>query len=36
MTASTVWLNGERLGEYKGGYTPFSFELSGYAQLRSR
>jgi beta-galactosidase len=28
MTASTVWLNGVRLGEYKGGYTPFSFELT--------
>ncbi len=28
MTASTVYLNGERLGEYKGGYTPFSFELT--------
>ncbi len=28
MTASTVWINGERLGEYKGGYTPFSFDLS--------
>jgi beta-galactosidase len=28
MTASTVWLNGYRLGEYKGGYTPFSFELT--------
>src|ERR1700723_4215598 len=28
MTASTVWLNGTRLGEYKGGYTPFSFELT--------
>jgi beta-galactosidase len=28
MTASTVWLNGVKLGEYKGGYTPFSFELS--------
>lgn len=28
MTASTVWINGERLGEYKGGYTPFSFELT--------
>ena len=33
MTASTVWLNGVRLGEYKGGYTPFSFELSGYADF---
>ena len=28
MTSSTVWLNGERLGEYKGGYTPFSFDLT--------
>jgi len=28
MTASVVWLNGERLGEYRGGYTPFSFELT--------
>jgi beta-galactosidase len=28
MTASTVWINGTRLGEYKGGYTPFSFDLS--------
>ena len=28
MTASTVWLNGVRLGEYLGGFTPFSFELT--------
>src|SRR5579872_3330090 len=28
MTASTVWINGQRLGEYKGGYTPFSYELT--------
>ncbi len=28
MTASAVYLNGERLGAYKGGYTPFSFELT--------
>ncbi len=28
MTASTVWINGMKLGEYKGGYTPFSFELT--------
>ncbi len=28
MTASTVYLNGHKLGEYKGGYTPFSFELT--------
>jgi beta-galactosidase len=30
MTASTVWINGVRLGEYKGGYTPFSFELTAH------
>ena len=28
MAATKVWLNGEYLGEYKGGYTPFSFELT--------
>jgi beta-galactosidase len=28
MTAATVTLNGEMLGEYRGGYTPFSFEIS--------
>jgi beta-galactosidase len=28
MTASTVWINGQRLGEYKGGYTPFAFDLT--------
>ena len=28
MTASTVWINGHSLGEYQGGYTPFSFELT--------
>jgi beta-galactosidase len=33
MTASTVWLNGHKLGEYKGGYTPFSFELTAGPQL---
>src|SRR5580765_555605 len=30
MTASTVWINGERLGEYRGGYTPFSFDLTAH------
>ncbi|MBV9180329.1 MAG: glycoside hydrolase family 2 protein [Acidobacteria bacterium] len=30
MTASTIWINGARLGEYKGGYTPFSFELTSH------
>ena len=28
MTAATVTFNGQRLGEYRGGYTPFSFELT--------
>ena len=28
MAASTVWLNGARLGEYRGGFTPFSFDLT--------
>jgi len=31
MTASTVWINGVRLREYKGGFTPFSFELTAHA-----
>ena len=29
-----VWLNGRRLGEHEGGFTPFAFEVSG--QLRPR
>lgn len=28
MTAAVVTFNGQRLGEYRGGYTPFSFELT--------
>ena len=28
MTASTAWINGQPLDEYKGGYTPFSFDLT--------
>jgi beta-galactosidase len=28
MIASKVWLNGVELGSYRGGYTPFSFELT--------
>lgn len=32
MTAATVTINGERLGEYRGGYTPFSFELTPYVK----
>ena len=33
MTASTVWINGVKLGEYKGGYTPFSFDLTPHIDL---
>jgi beta-galactosidase len=35
MTASTVWINGVRLGEYKGGFTPFSFELTEHLRRSS-
>jgi beta-galactosidase len=28
MTAAKVFINGKNLGEYRGGYTPFSFELT--------
>jgi beta-galactosidase len=28
MTASTVWINGQLLGNYRGGFTPFSFEVT--------
>jgi beta-galactosidase len=28
MVASKVWINGKSLGEYKGGYTPFCFDLT--------
>src|SRR5262249_20974097 len=34
MTASRVWINGEKLGEYRGGYTPFSFELTPYVNWK--
>jgi beta-galactosidase len=33
MTASTVWINGVLCGEYKGGFTPFSFELTPHLRL---
>jgi len=32
MTAATVTINGHKLGEYRGGYTPFSFELTPHLQ----
>jgi beta-galactosidase len=34
MTAATVWINGQKLGEYRGGYTPFSFELTPHLNWR--
>lgn len=30
MCAAKVYLNGELVGEHKGGYTPFSFEITPY------
>lgn len=32
MTAATVALNGHVLGEQRGGYTPFSFEISDHVR----
>lgn len=32
MTAARVFLNGHEFEEYRGGYTPFSFELTPYLQ----
>src|SRR6266511_2981907 len=29
---TTAWLDGRRLGEHQGGYTPFSFELTSYVR----
>lgn len=34
MTAAKVSLNGHNLGEYRGGYTPFSFELTQHLNPR--
>ena len=34
MTAAVVSINGQRLGEYRGGYTPFSFELTTHINWR--
>jgi beta-galactosidase len=33
MTAATVTINGHAFDEYKGGYTPFSFELTPHLKL---
>jgi beta-galactosidase/beta-glucuronidase len=29
---ATVWLNGHRLGEHEGGYSPFSFDVTSYLE----
>jgi beta-galactosidase len=34
MTAAKVSINGHSLGEYRGGYTPFSFELTSHLNWR--
>jgi beta-galactosidase len=34
MTAATVTINGQRLGQYRGGYTPFTFELTDHINWR--
>ena len=34
MTAASVTFNGQKLGEYRGGYTPFSFELTPHINWR--
>ena len=30
---TTVWLDGKKLGDHKGGYTPFDFDLTPYLKL---
>ena len=30
---TTAWLDGQKLGQYRGGYTPFEFELTAGAKL---
>jgi beta-glucuronidase len=31
---ATVWLNGKRLGDHEGGFTPFAFEVTGIVRPR--
>ena len=32
-SVAEFWLNGERVGEHKGGYTSFEFDVTGYAKF---
>ena len=32
---TTVWLDGELVGKHQGGYTPFSFELTGHVKYNT-
>ncbi len=36
MTAAKVYFNGQNVGEYLGGYTPFSFELTGKINWKNK
>jgi len=31
---ATVWLNGKRLGDHEGGFTPFAFEVTNFVKAR--